>query len=75
MCGLGCLSHVTVSPALEAFGFNRILWGSSPGGSSQTQLTIPDWYEIARESWAELGVEREFVDAIFYENAQKIYGS
>lgn len=34
-----------------------------------------DWYELARESFAELGIEQEGIDAIFYENAKQVYGS
>ena len=29
-----------------------------------------DWYEIVREAFAELGVDRESVDAVFGGNAQ-----
>ena len=34
---------------------------------------MADWYEIARESLAELGIEQNFVDAVFYGNAEKVY--
>jgi len=64
-----------VSPALEAFGFQRIIFGSSPSESSNQQSTVRDWYELARESFVELGIEQEGVDAIFYENAKSVYGS
>jgi hypothetical protein len=36
---------------------------------------VSDWYELARESFAELGIEQEGIDAIFYENAKQVYGS
>ena len=66
---------VAVGPAVEAFGFSRIMWGSSPSHSSAAPLSFADWYELARGSWAELGVEPEDLDAVFYENAKRIYGA
>ncbi|KAI0256152.1 hypothetical protein BJV78DRAFT_1169612 [Lactifluus subvellereus] len=62
-----------LGPALEAFGFERILFGSAPSPSSRAPSTAGDWYEIARESFAELGVEQGSVDAVFGGNAQRIY--
>jgi len=59
---------------MEAFGYQRIIFGSSPSSSSTGRSNVGDWYEIARESLAELGVEQEFVDAVFYDNAAKVYG-
>jgi len=64
-----------VAPALEAFGYQRIIFGSSSSVSSQEESSAGDWYELARESFAELGLEQEGVDAIFYENAKGVYGS
>lgn len=64
-----------IGPVLEAFGFQRIIFGSSTSGSSQTQSRAADWYELARESFAELGVEQDAIDAVFFENAKKAYGS
>lgn len=63
-----------VGPVVEAFGFRRILFGS---GSSSTKdiSTAGDWYELARESLAELGVEQEAVNAVFFDNAKRVYGS
>jgi predicted TIM-barrel fold metal-dependent hydrolase len=63
-----------VSPALEAFGYQRIIFGSSPSRSSNEKSSVKDWYELARESFAELGIEQEGIDAIFYENAKGVYG-
>lgn len=34
---------------------------------------MADWYEISRESLTELGIEQDFVDAVFYGNAEKVY--
>ena len=62
-----------VGPVLEAFGFSRIIFGSSPSPSSSAQSNPGDWYEIARESVLELGVDQEAVDSIFGANARKIY--
>lgn len=64
-----------VGPVLEAFGFQRIIFGSAPSGASHAPSSAGDWYEIARESLAELGVEQEAVDAVFCGNARRVYGA
>jgi len=64
-----------LGPVMEAFGYERIIFGSSPNPASNSPSNASDWYEIARESLAELGIEQEFVDAVFYGNAKKVYGS
>lgn len=64
----------TVGPSLEAFGYQRVIYGSSPSPSSPTRSNAGDWYELARESFAELGIEQEGIDAVFYGNAQRVYG-
>lgn len=66
---------LTVGPALEAFGYQRILFGSSPSPRSRGLLSLGAWYELARQSFAELGTEVEDIQAVFYDNAQKVYGS
>jgi hypothetical protein len=63
-----------LGPVMEAFGYERIIFGSSPSSSSRGHAHAGNWYDIARESLAELGIEQEFVDAVFFGNAQKIYG-
>ncbi|CAL1708249.1 unnamed protein product [Somion occarium] len=63
-----------IGPALEAFGFQRIIYGSSPSPLSHSASNAGDWYELARESFAELGVEQEGVDAVFYGNAKRAFG-
>ncbi|TFK23179.1 hypothetical protein FA15DRAFT_594803 [Coprinopsis marcescibilis] len=63
-----------LGPVLEAFGYQRIIFGSSPSTSSAGPSNAGDWYEIARESLAELVAEQEFVDAVFYGNALTVYG-
>ena len=59
---------ITVGPIVEAFGTDRILYASSgvanPG----------DWYELARESVAELNLEQGAVDAIFGGNVNSVFG-
>ena len=60
-----------VGPALEAFGFQRIIYGSSPSPLSHASSHAGDWYELARESFAELGVEQEGIDAVFFGNVQR----
>ncbi|KAF8492349.1 hypothetical protein F5888DRAFT_1729970 [Russula emetica] len=64
-----------LGPAVEAFGFERIVFGSSPSPVSGAQSNAGDWYEIAREAFAELGVDQESVDAVFGGNAQRIYAA
>jgi len=59
---------VPVGPIVEAFGTDRILYASS--GSANPG----NWYEMAREIVAELGVEQEAVDAIFGGNANGVFG-
>ena len=57
-----------VGPIVEAFGTDRILYASS--GS----VNPGEWYELAREVVAELGVDQEAVDAIFGGNANGVFG-
>ncbi|KAF8482752.1 hypothetical protein DFH94DRAFT_729402 [Russula ochroleuca] len=64
-----------VGPAVEAFGFERIIFGSAPSPASHSRSNAGDWYEIAREAFAELGVDQESVDAVFGGNAQRIYAT
>jgi hypothetical protein len=64
-----------LGPVLEAFGYERIIFGSSHSSASNSNSSAGDWYEIARESFAELGVEQEAIDAVFSGNAKKVYGS
>ena len=64
-----------VGPAVEAFGFERIVYGSAPSPVSHARSNAGDWYEIAREAFAELGVDQESVDAVFGGNAQRIYAA
>jgi predicted TIM-barrel fold metal-dependent hydrolase len=59
---------------MEAFGYQRIIFGSSPSSSSRGPSNVGDWYEIARESLAELGIEQDFVEGVFHGNAAKVYG-
>jgi len=63
-----------LGPVLEAFGYERIIFGSSHSSASNASSSAGDWYEIARESFAELGVEQEAIDAVFSGNAKKVYG-
>ncbi|PPQ63492.1 hypothetical protein CVT24_005149 [Panaeolus cyanescens] len=62
-----------LGPVVEAFGDERIIFGSSPSSSSRARSNPGDWYEIARESLAELGIEQGFVDAVFFKNAERVY--
>ncbi|OBZ67193.1 hypothetical protein A0H81_12877 [Grifola frondosa] len=64
-----------IGPAVEAFGFQRILFGSSPSSLSAATSNAGDWFELAREAFAELGVEQDAIDAVFFENAKLVYAS
>jgi hypothetical protein len=65
-----------VGPVMEAFGFRRIMFGSSPSGSFQSTVGgAGEWYKLARESFAELAVEQEDIDEVFYGTAKRVYGS
>ncbi|KDQ21889.1 hypothetical protein BOTBODRAFT_50426 [Botryobasidium botryosum FD-172 SS1] len=65
-----------LGPALEAFGYERILFGSSPATSSSASASnAGDWYSLARECVAEMGIEQSDVDAVFGGNAKKVYGA
>ena len=67
-----------VGPAIEAFGFQRILFGSSPAAplsGSSPASNAGDWFELARESFAELGIEQDAIDAVFAQNARLVYAS
>lgn len=67
------MPFIAVAPVIEAFGSERILFGSSPY-STKTRSNASDWYEIARESLAETGIEQAFIDNIFFRNAERVYG-
>jgi predicted TIM-barrel fold metal-dependent hydrolase len=60
---------------VEAFGYQRIIFGTSPSAGSNVASNAGHWYEIARLSLAELGVEQEDIDAVFSGNAKRIYGA
>jgi len=62
-----------VGPVIEAFGFSRIMFGSS--GASSAFGGAGAWYELARESLAELAIEQEDIDAVFAGTAKKVYGA
>ncbi|KAG2368338.1 hypothetical protein BDR07DRAFT_1448241 [Suillus spraguei] len=64
-----------IGPVLEAFGYERIIFGTSPSFAAPSLLNPADWYALVRESFAELAVEQDAIDAIFSLNAKKIYGS
>ena len=62
-----------MGPIVEAFGFESIIFGSAPSPIFRTRSNAGEWYEIAHEAFAELGVDQESVDAVFGGNAQCIY--
>ena len=60
---------------MEAFGYERIIFGSSSSQAGAVASKPSDWYEIARESLAELGLEQADIDAVFGNNAKQVYGA
>lgn len=63
-----------IGPVIEAFGFERILFGTSPVASASAPSKAADWYELARESFVELGIEQAGIDATFGQNAKAVFG-
>jgi hypothetical protein len=64
-----------IGPVLEAFGYERIIFGTSPSLASPSLVNPADWYALVRESFAELAVEQDAIDSIFSLNARRVYGS
>jgi predicted TIM-barrel fold metal-dependent hydrolase len=67
-------SVLPVGPSIEAFGYERILFGSSSPRASSAPSKAGDWYGVARETIAEIGLEQEAVDCVFSANAEAVYG-
>ncbi|KAG1737617.1 hypothetical protein EDB19DRAFT_1636796 [Suillus lakei] len=63
-----------IGPVLEAFGYERIIFGTSPSFAVPSLPNHADWYALVRESFAELAVEQDAIDAIFSLNARRVYG-
>ncbi|KAG2119509.1 uncharacterized protein F5147DRAFT_749964 [Suillus discolor] len=70
-----CDEHPAVGPVLEAYGYERIIFGTSPSFAAPSLLNPADWYALVRESFAELAVDQDAIDAIFSLNAKRIYAS
>lgn len=77
---------MAVSPAIEAFGFHRIVFGSSPAlpGPHLGRRTRPsvdliypyapsEWYSVLRRCLTELGLDAESVTKIMSDNAKDVY--
>jgi len=64
-----------LGPALDAFGFSRIMFGSSPSPSSAAASTPHDWFTLVKEVVAELAVDQQGIDAIFGGTAKTVYGA
>ena len=60
---------------LKRSGLNVLFFGAAPSPVSRAHLNAGDWYETAREAFAELDVDQESVDAVFGVNAQRIYAA
>ncbi|KAI6121507.1 hypothetical protein F5141DRAFT_1186718 [Pisolithus sp. B1] len=63
-----------IGPVLEAFGFERMIFGSSPSLAGEPFNLPVSWYDLVRESFAELGVEQDAIDNVFMNNAKRVYG-
>jgi len=63
-----------IGPVLEAFGFERMIFGSSPSPAVEASALPVSWYDLVRESFAELGVEQDALDNVFMNNAKRVYG-
>ncbi|KIY67179.1 hypothetical protein CYLTODRAFT_397668 [Cylindrobasidium torrendii FP15055 ss-10] len=63
-----------LGPIMEAFGFERIIFGTSSTGPGKAICGAGDWYTLARESLAELAVDQEAIDAVFSNTAKTVYG-
>jgi len=64
-----------IAPVLEAFGFERIIFGSSPATASDASAQPTNWYRLTQESFRELAVEQDEINKVFMENAERVYGA
>lgn len=51
-----------------------MLFGSSPSSAGEAFDLPISWYDLVRESFAELGVEQDAIDNVFMHNAKRVYG-
>ncbi|KAG1716640.1 hypothetical protein ID866_518 [Astraeus odoratus] len=63
-----------IGPVLEAFGFERMIFGTSSSPAGEAFDLPVSWYDLVRESFAELGVEQDAIDNVFMNNAKRVYG-
>jgi len=71
---VGWLAHSRlVVPVLEAFGFERIIFGSSPAFVGGSPVLAENWYKLILESFRELAVPQHEMDRIFMKNAEHVY--
>jgi predicted TIM-barrel fold metal-dependent hydrolase len=64
-----------VGPALEAFGFERLVFGAGAAGADAPDAQPGEWFALALEAFAELGVEQDAIDAVFGGNARTLFGA
>jgi predicted TIM-barrel fold metal-dependent hydrolase len=67
--------NFVVGPIIEAFGFSRIIFATSSSSGAESNSSPGNWYEMAREAVAELGIDQDGVNAIFGGNAKTLYGA
>lgn len=65
----------SVVPVLEAFGFERIIFGSSPASAGGSPVLAENWCKLVLDSFRELAVSQDEMDNIFIDNAERVYGS
>jgi len=64
-----------IVPVLEAFGFERIIFGSSPAFADGSPALAESWYKLVLGAFRELAVSQDEMDKIFIDNAERVYGS
>jgi hypothetical protein len=64
-----------IVPVLEAFGFERIIFGSSPATPNNAFAQPTSWCKLAQEAFRELAVGQDEMNKVFMENAERVYGT
>ncbi|CAO1626492.1 unnamed protein product [Parajaminaea phylloscopi] len=77
--------RIFLDVVLEAFGVDRLIWGSNVGAGHSTAGALPgsvvsdaeaavkEWYEVVREGLAGMGLDEDSLENIFSTNASRVY--